>query len=272
MILVFDYDDYKDYLKDLEAERSSVQKGFRSRLAEVLTCQNAYISQVLNGHAHFSLEQGLIVSQFLKHNELEGRYFLLLIEHERAGTKELKKYFQNDLQLLREKFLNIKSRLDVSRTLDLENQSIYYSNWIYATIHILVTIPEYRDLTKLISAVPASADIIKNAVLFLIAAGLLIEKKGLLCPGPAQLHLDKSSPHIRQHHTNWRLSAIQSLTRINETDIHYSTVSSLSIKDVEILKSRLIKVISDYVKTVQDSKEETLYNFNLDFYSLIQKK
>jgi hypothetical protein len=93
-------------------------------------------------------------------------------------------------------------------------------------------------------------------------------------PGPIQWDLNPLKPvrtggidarHGGPKWWNWTLNETKS------TDIHYSTVSSLSIDDVEKIKSKFVQAIQDYVQTIGPSKEEALYNFNLDFYSLIRK-
>lgn len=269
MVNVFDFDDYKAFLKSVEEQRSSIQRGFRSRLAEVLSCQNAYVSQILNSGANFSLEQGLKLADFLQLNEEESRYFLQLIEYARAGTAELKRYFKREFGALKQKHLNLKDRVPKEKELTPESQSLYYSNFIYPIVHMMVTIPEYRSVSIIAAALRVSEKEIQDAVLFLISTDLIIEKGGELRPGPTLLHLGKDSPHIRQHHTNWRISAIQSLGRLHDDGIHYSTVSSLSKQDAEKLKTKFVTLIKEYVETVGPSREETVYNFNLDFYSLI---
>ena len=95
-------------------------------------------------------------------------------------------------------------------------------------------------------------------------------KKGLLKPGITQVHLNRESPLIRQHHTNWRISAIQSLMNDDRSDLHYSTLSTLSKVDVEKLRAEMVQMIENYVATVKPSKEELMYGFNLDFYNLIR--
>lgn len=42
----------------------------------------------------------------------------------------------------------------------------------------------------------------------------------------------------------------QSLTTSKDNDIHYSTVSSLSLDDAEKLKLKMVQVIQDYVETI----------------------
>ncbi|MNK88832.1 hypothetical protein D3C87_1088140 [compost metagenome] len=240
-------------------------------MAEALECQNAYISQILNTHANFSLEQALKVAEFLQLKDVETRYFILLVECTRAGTPALQKYFKKDIEATREKYLDIKVRVPEATSLSLENQNVYYSSWLYPTIHMMVTIPDYRTLHKISAALRVDEQVIADVMLFLVSSGLVKESKGSFVPGPTHVHLSKESPHIRQHHANWRISAAHNLTALKENDIHYSTVSSLSNADAEKLKAKLVQVIQDYTEVIAPSKEETLYNFNLDFYSLIKK-
>jgi uncharacterized protein (TIGR02147 family) len=268
---IFEYRDYKAYLHEIERSQTRIQRGFRSRLAEALSCQNAYVSQVLNTEAQFGLEHGLKIAEFLELPEREKKYFLLLIEHARAGTSGLKAYFGRELEALRIENLNLKEKVPEALVLSKEHQAVYYSHWMYSAIHVLTTLKSHRSVKAIVDSLNLPEESVRSAILFLLKAKLLIEKKGELYPGPVQLHLGKDSPWIRQHHTNWRLSAINSLAQIEKNDIHYSTVSSLSYKDVEALKARFAAEIASYVRTVQDSAEETLYGFNLDFYSLIKK-
>jgi uncharacterized protein (TIGR02147 family) len=265
---VFNFTDYKAFLKHMEAVRAPIQRGFRSRLAEETGCQNAFISQVLNSGAHFSLEQALKIASYLKLGEDERQYFLWLVEYGRAGSPELRNYFLSLMNVLREKNLEIKERVGSALTLSVENQSTYYSQWYYAAIHVLVTIPKFRTALAIASTLELPTSLVEKAIVFLISCGLLVENKGELKPGPTQLHLDRGSPNIATHHTNWRIAAINSLTAEASPDIHYSTVSTLSFKDVETLRSQFVQQIQTYVETVQKSSEETFYCFNLDFFKL----
>lgn len=270
MSTLFNYSAYKSYLKNLEKTGVPFSRGFRSRLAEALGCQNAYISQILNTDAHFSLEQGLKIAQFLNLKDDEKKYFLLLIEFDRAGTEDLKKYFETDLKLLRQKNLNIAQKLNDSLALSEQDQSVYYSSWIYGALHMLVTIPQFNNFKNISDALNIDSRTLKSALQFLNTKRLIIEKNNRYEPGPAHLHLGNDSSHIGQHHTNWRIAAIQHLPINSKDDVHYSTVSSLSLRDAEKLKAQFVQTIKDYVELIKPSKEETLYNFNLDFYSLIK--
>jgi uncharacterized protein (TIGR02147 family) len=271
VISIFDYDDYKTYLQSVEVERSKIAKGFRARMAEALGVQSAFISQVLNTNANFSLEQALKCARLLELNEPAENYFLTLVNSNRAGTPELKAHYDKQLAKLRQKHLNIATHVG-ARNLSPEASIQYYSQWYYAAIHILVTIPKFRTTDEITKVLGLNKQVVEKAVMFLVSNGLLTQEKGKLVPGETQLHLSKDSKLVFQKHQNWRLRAIESLTSesFNE-DFHYSTVSSLSQKDVQKIKSMLLEVVEKYVATVKPSKEEELFAFTVDFFDLTKK-
>jgi uncharacterized protein (TIGR02147 family) len=271
MKLVFEFSDYKRFLGHTEEARKSYERGFRSKLANFIGCQNGYISHVLNGQAHFSLEQALLIAKFLELTSSEQKYFLLLVEVARAGTTELQQYFATELKVLREAHLNIKERVGDSQILTDKNQSIYYSSWHYLAVHVLVSLGNYDEAKTISDALKIPDELVSKILLFLIQNNIVIETKGKLKPGLTQVHLNRESPLIRQHHTNWRIAAIQSIVNDTKTDIHYSTVSTLSYADAENLRGEMVSLIEKYVSVIAASKEETMYGFNLDFYNLIKK-
>ena len=267
---VFDFKDYKAFLAHYEDARKSFERGFRSKLAEVIGCQSGYISQVLNGQAQLSLEQGFKAAEFLSLDERGRKYFLIMIESARAGTKELRTHFEKELDHLREEFLNIKQRVGDSRTLTEKEQSIYYSSWHYLAVHVISSLENYDNAKSIAGALQIPESVVNQVLLFLLQSGIVKEERGKLVSGLTSVHLNRESPLIRQHHTNWRVAAIQSLVTNSKTDVHYSTVSSLSKEDSELLRAEMVKLIEKYVEVVKPSKEEVMFGFNLDFYNLIK--
>jgi hypothetical protein len=147
---------------------------------------------------------------------------------------------------------------------------VWVSGREYAAVHVLVTIPHYDSVEKISQALSIGLKRVSEIVAFLLKAGLMSQMKDQLHVGKAQIHLDKSSVHILKHHSHWRLKAIESLSEPGTKDVHYTTVSSLSKKDVEKIRSLLTDTVQTYTETVKGSKEETLYGFNLDFYRVIK--
>lgn len=265
---VFDFKDYKRYLREKITNSPHKGRGMRRAMAQHLDCQTAYISQVLNQHGHFSLEQAIKLNRFWEHNEEEGRFFLLLVQYQRAGTKELSDFFKNEMNLIIEKRSNLKGRLDIGDSLDEKNQHIYYSVWTYAAVHILLSIPNYQTPKAISSYLNLPLKQLHEILEFLVKTGLAHQKGSHYEIGLTRIHLSKESIPIRRHHSNWRNQAIISIDKNLPEDLHYSNVLSMAHKDVPKVKEILIQAIEECREIIKVSKEERVQVMTMDFFAL----
>jgi uncharacterized protein (TIGR02147 family) len=265
---VFDFYQYKQYLTErLGGPRS--RKGLRLAVARELNCQPTFVSQVLNGSAHFSLEQAERISRFLSHTEDEREYFFLLIQKERAGTKELQEYFGGKVGELLAKRQVLTHRLGKDKALSLNDQAIYYSSWHFAAIHIAVTIPALRTREAIADFLKLPLAKVTRVLEHLIKTGLVIEADdGTFQPGLSRIRLGNDSHNIIKHHTNWRNQAVDSLDRENNFDLHYSAVLSLSSADKVKLKDMILESLKGQLAVSDASSEEELFAYCIDFFSL----
>jgi uncharacterized protein (TIGR02147 family) len=268
---VFEFLNYKEYLRQLVGSRRQ-KSGVRSQFARALGCQPTYLSQILYSNPDLSLEQSELLSNFLGHTEIEKQYFILLVQRERAGTLSLRNFFDNQIQKLVESRFDLTKRLGGKTVLSQENQSIYYSSWHYAAIHIGLTIPNLRSMNGLAEAFQISKRRVGAVLEFLCQSGLAKEHEGFFIPTEKQIRIGRSSHNIFKHHSHWRQQAIEALEREAISDLHYSGVVSLSDTDVRKLKDRLLEVIDEFVNVVSSSKEEKLYCFNIDFFDLVRSE
>ena len=81
------------------------------------------------------------------------------------------------------------------------------------------------------------------------------------------VHLEKHSPALRQHHTNFRLKAIEQIRETGAEQIHYSGVMSLSKKDFEWVSSQLAQFLEEVGKKLKDSPDEELAILNFDWFN-----
>ncbi|MCK6598406.1 MAG: TIGR02147 family protein [Bdellovibrionaceae bacterium] len=265
---IFDFKDYKKYLEFVEVGRPHRGRGFRAELARVAGCQTAYVSQVLNGRAHFSLEQAHSLNKILFHNKEEAQFFLTLVEFARAGSIDLKKYFNELLEEQQQRYLNLKKRFNIKETLSSEDHSLYFSEWTYAAVHMAITIPQLQNLKAISNFLQISEGKVSKVLQFLSSRGLIEQEKEHFKLGTTRMHIGSEEAMIQKHHTNWRLQALKSLESVSEKELHYSSVVSVSLEDVLKIKSNLVKQIEEYNSIVKDSKEETLYCLTIDFFTL----
>ena len=260
--------DYKVYIKHFEKALPKSGRGFRARISRKINCQSAYVSQVLKGSNHFSLEQAEALNSLLGHQDLEAKYFLFLVEWARAGTPSLKNHFLSLIEEIREKNQNLKEKFKVKETLTLQDQMKYYSEWLFTATHIATTIPNLKtreDISRFLG-IPSSK--MSEVLEFLEKTELIKRDDNQYSIGEMRTHVGSESPLVNNHHKNWRWKAIQSLDDQTQENFHYTSVVSLAEKDVQKIKNRFIKEIDQYRSIIKESPEETLQCFTLDFFPI----
>ncbi len=268
MVSVFSYAHYKPFLRDAIHALPKKGRGARLRLAETLGCQSSYISQVLNGDAHFSFEQLERAGRFLQLSAIELRFLLLLAHEERAGTGELRALYRADRERILEERKVMKNRFATGEALSFENQARYFSSWHYSAIHVLLTIPSFRDKESIRERLRLPIEAVNEALDILLETGLAALEHGRYVPSNTRFFLGNDSPLISKLHQNWRHMAIMRLDHGRPEDLHYSTVVTLSAKDYDKIREQLVKAIENARETIRTSKEEKLCSFCMDFYEI----
>lgn len=248
---------------------SGENRGARSRLAGFLNCQTGYISQVLSKDVHFSLEHSIKLNTFLEHDEEESHFFMLLIQLERAGSNDLKKYYKGQIKDILKSRSEVKSRINEDGILSEKDHMVYYSQWYYSAIHVLVSINGFQTKSKIKERLNLDTQTINTVLTFLEINKLIINKKGIYNIGPSRIHLGKDSPIITKHHTNWRLEALKSLeSNYSEVDIHYSSVMTLSKVDAIKIKDILLNSIEQVEPILIESREEDIFSMCIDLFKV----
>ena len=263
---LYHYNFYKDYMEDVFPPKGK-GRGGRAQLARFLGCQTGFVSQVINHDSHFSLEHAYNVSRFLGHSEEEARYFVLLVQKDRAGSRELENFFWEQVKKTQTEHLEPSKKVKTSTEPSQSTLNVYYSHWLYAAVHILATIPAYQTLESLSQKLSLSPQYLRSYIDFLVENALIKQTNQTYVSEPVRLHLPKGSRLLSRHHTNWRLQAIQSLDRSQPSDIHYSAVLAFAKKDEKAVRRILLEALENIEKVISPSKEEDLYILNFDFYN-----
>lgn len=266
--MIFNYLSYKTYLSDLFNKKEN--RGIRKKLAEFLGCQAGFVSQVLTGSkSNFSLEHLERIAHFLKLEKNEYEYLLLLGQYEKAGSVNLQTFFKDQILEKQKKAGNIKEKIQKrGKNLTDKEKAIYYGNWAYMGVHMIVSIKEYQTRTTIRKHFNFSPDFTNQIVDFLIVADLIEEINNKLTIGKTRVHLESESPFISSLHQNWRHKAIQSLENQNDIDLHYSSVLVLSKKDVSKVRDLILKFIKDKEKILLPSREEEIVALNIDYFMI----
>jgi uncharacterized protein (TIGR02147 family) len=270
IINIFNFDCYKTYLKEYIQTRPYAGRGLRSQMARHLDIHTAYMSQVINNHAHFTLEQGFKLAEFLALTQTETDFLILLIQKDRSGTKDLEDYFKKRIARSIEEQKSLKNRLEVETELSQEHRQVYYSCWHYIAIHAFLATKSYSSPDQISKKLHVPLSKVNEVIEFLVEIGLIKKENNRYGLTSVDFHLPSSSPLIAKHHTNWRMKAIQALDTIEEeTSLHYSGVISVSKPDADKIKSILIKSLQDARKIIKKSQAEEVYCYTIDFFGLL---
>ncbi len=265
---VFEYESYKTYLLDRIKTSPSAGRGLRRRMAEAMNCQVAYVSHILAGDRHLSPEQAEALTRFFALRADEAEFFVLLVEHNRAGTRELGAFLQRQLQKRREEFQHLKNRVSLRGKIAVEDQTTYYSSWHFQAVRMLLTIPQFKSATAIAERLRLPIERVTEILTFFLEKGLACETTSGYETVEADIHLGNDSPLINKLHSNWRIQTLQSLDRKNSDDLHYSGAVTLAHGDFQKVREVWMKAILASHKLVRASKEQRLCVLAADFYEL----
>ena len=253
---LFEFNDYRAYLRHHLKLLPKKGRGELSKIARHLGSNSTLLSQILGGTREFNAEQAYSLSQDLGHNELELEYFSILTQIERAGTTELKNHLKQKLSQIKQEALKLSSRISHERKLDDRQRAVFYSSWIFSGVNL----EEIRERFEL----PRTRTL--EIVNFLLEANLITENNGRYLFGVKSTFIEKGSPYLLKHHSNWRIKSLQKSEILSDQELMYTGQFSLSEKDFALLREQITELIKNLNATVKDSPAEKIAALNLDWF------
>lgn len=267
-LCIFDFDHYKDFIAHHFTTNSGLS-GMKTSLARAINCQPPYLSKVLNGSAHLSLEQANAASVFWGLNEQESLYFLLLVIKDRSATKQLTKQIQNQLDKILEKELRISNRIETKKTsMSAEDKATYYSLWYFAAIHMATAVPTLNNAVKISQRLQLPLNIVNEALGFLLSCNLIKFEKGKYMICESSVHLPHNSNLVNRHHLNWRVRALSNMEAAKENQMHYSSVVAMSSEDIKNLRRIFLEAIERARTVIRDSEEQDIVCYSVDIFNV----
>lgn len=259
------FSDYKAFLRAKVSEEAAI-RGYQTKLSKAAGCTPSFLSQVLNSSVHMTPDHGAGLVGFWRLSELDGDYFLALIQEARAASAELKKMIGRSKEAIRERKFHLAKRFQVSRLSKSESEFLYYSGWHWAAIHVLLSVPKYRNLSLLAERLGISPELVGEYVQQLEKMGLVEKRGNSYRTAEHNIHLPKESSVGPLHHLNWRQRANESCRRKDSNSIHYTAIHGLSVADADRVSHLILKLIEESRLVVAPSKEEEVVCFALDFF------
>lgn len=264
---IYQYEDYKKYLKDLCLSVGG--RGYKAALAEAAGCQRSFLSQSLNGSVHLTAEHAVGLTKFLNLNETQTIYFEAMVGWARAGSSSTRLIYHERMKKIRLESKNLAKRFD-TKVLETSEAAFteYYSSANYSLMHLLLTIPQCRTVEALAVRLRKSNALVHETLQKLKQWGLADNSKGSWHTTQKQVHIPREHPMVSVHHRNFRDAANQSDSLAQDYNVRYSAIYTMSEKDVEILKQMTIEFVERTRKLVSSSQEQEAVIFNLDLVKI----
>lgn len=271
MVVVFEYDDYVNFLSDWISSRPKKGRGVKTEMAHYMGCLPAHITKVLSRDVHLTLEQAAKIITFLELTSLEGHYFLGLVELGRAGNKELRDIIIERLDELSKKIQDATRIGAKNREFTEKDNNLYYSNWLYMGIEILTSINDLQTLEAICKSLNISRSQAMEILNFLVEKKLVekVDDKFVIKELSIKTNPLKGGANLRNHHKNWRTKALVSLDSKLENNVNFTGVQSFPKALVPVIREKLIATIKDINEMTNDHPDypDTAYCLIVDFFN-----
>jgi uncharacterized protein (TIGR02147 family) len=259
---VYEHSNISSFLSSL-IDRNKAVHGYQSQLARVLGCNRSFITQILGGKAKLTADHAYKLSEFLNLEPDTTSYLLDLIHLERAHSKELQQFYDERLRSQRESQSVVISSANISSE---EFNSIYYSAWFYAVIHLIVDIDHYKKPQAISDLLSIPIKVVRKSLKTLENLGLVTSKGGVWEVTDNAIHLSKKSIYSKINHSNWRQQAISKLQASDEENFHFTGIYTLSKKDSDKLKALIQGFILKAESIVEPSTSEEVIALCIDYF------
>ena len=266
MVSIYQFDSYKKYFNSWVEQQPKKGHGEYRRLSLALNVSTTMVSQIFNSEKDLSLEMACEMAEYLLLNDEESDYFLLLVEHSKAGSSKLRSRLQKQIKDRQEKAKKLENRLKNVTVLDIHAKQIYYSSWLYPAIRLLTDIPEVNSADQIAQRLSVPKNQVLKVLDYLIKNQIVIQKSGKLSMGPAHTYLAPEDPLAHRHMQNWRQLAFQKMNFSNDENFFYTGQYALSKEVATEVRKQLPDFIEAILKKVKPSKSETVQCLNIDYF------
>ncbi|MGE0614108.1 MAG: TIGR02147 family protein [Bacteriovoracia bacterium] len=262
---VFDFDDYKDFLKATFSGKGTW--GLISKLAEAAGCQRSYLSRVIHEEVHLTPDHGYGLGKGLRLNADEFEYFLALLEKARAASKSYREHLEAKIRRLKREHEDLSKRVQrpAQTVLSPQLQS-YYSSWHWSAIHIAVSVPTLQTVPAISRRLSLPEAAVESALRQLHSMGLVKNDGGRWSYLPTELHTPKNSPYVNMHHANWRQRATLDAQDPTRDSLHYTVVQSMDRNAYEKIRREFLATIEQASNIARPAPEEKLVCITCDIF------
>jgi len=268
---IFEYENYRTFLKEVFAAFKSRNKKYSLRLfARIAGFQSHNtLWNVMEGRSNLSSRSISKISLALKLNKEEAVYFQNLVLLNQSKSSVEKAQYLEEI---------IRSRAYKKTHPLTESQLRYYTRWYYVVIREMVNLPQFKEDPQWVAentAPTISAGEAKEALTELVKLGLLKRNEaGRLVQTNTIVATtnEVTSSLVTQFHREFMKRASESIDLINRAN---RDISSVTFRVSEQTAQRLKEKIQNFRKELteeasRDAEPEAIYHLNLHLFPVTQ--
>jgi len=267
MIDLFEYIDYRQYLRDLYEDRKRDNPAYSFQLmGNRLEMDPSYVAKVLAGQRHLPAAKLEAATRLCGLAGRAAEYFECMVGFCRARSASDARVFQARMERIRGVESSALSAV----------QARFYSSWIFTAIRAALGLQDWRDeyaeMARRLDPVP-SAEQVEEAVVFLLEHGLVRrDESGVL--HPTDRHIRPGAKVDRDAIRAFQKEMLEMGKRsIDEHPPLVRDVSTLTMAIRSDSLSDIRKLIEDCREAIrqridQDSDPDCIYQFTFQAFPL----
>jgi len=266
---IFLFEDYKKYFVARIRDMPGRGKGQRKKIAQHLQIHSSFLTQIFRGSAHLSAEQAHSLGTYLGLSDIELRYFICLVQFNRASRPEFKKFLAKELDGIRKKSAEYSGATHTQAELTERDLSIFFSEWEFSAVYAALGIESCRTIDGASAYLNISQQQIRRIFEFLLSTGLAERDGEQVRMGKRRLHIPPGSPLVTRHHTNWRLQAIENAALTHRrSDFQFTFPLAIGDSDERGFREQLAKMIHQLEETLKETRPTRVVCFNIDWFDV----
>jgi len=265
---VFEYDNYRFYLRDFFREQKRQKEIFSHRYfaRRAGFASSSFCAHVIDGKRNLTAESLRKVVKGLGLTGKSAAYFEALVYYNQARTVEDREHYFRQIERLRKstQFYRVH-----------QQQYAYYDEWYYPVIRELAAYADWRgDYARLGRLVRPSVppEKVRAAVETLLKIGLLVRTADGRCRQSAETVTAESVPSAitRKTRKEFILKAIDALETLPVEKRHIAgTTVAMSAEAYQQALQKLDEVRKDILEAAMDEqKVDGVYQFNFQAFPL----
>ncbi|MGZ3770013.1 MAG: TIGR02147 family protein [Bdellovibrio sp.] len=270
---LYQYQNYRDFLKDFYAHSKAEDKKFSFRyFSRVAGFQSpSFLKQVMDGKRNLSEDGIEKFAKALKLNKEEKHFFKNLVLLNQATTVDERHLYAREL---------LRSRTFKKLNPVRESQLKYLSEWYYIPIREMVSLPTFREDAAWIAShlrPSITPEEVQAALEELLKIGLLLrDENGRLIQADKDIFVPDqiTSSFLAHGHRELIKKASESIDRIPSSQREISAVTiKLSAESLKRIKQIIQNFRNDIrAEAARDENPDAVYQFTLQVFPLAETK